>query len=119
MVLAEKAVFGEDGGVNLVTKRMVLLEVVQSGAIDDRVAQALIEAAQTIGSDGDRAQVLGAVLHKDGLGKEAAIRLLRAVAAIQSDDQKARLLMELPESFLRDKTVAVAYTEAAHSIRSG
>jgi len=36
-----------------------------------------------------------------------------------SEDHRARLLLEVPEPHLRDKAVAEAYTEAAHTLQSG
>jgi hypothetical protein len=47
------------------------------------------------------------------------VRAIRAAGGLHSDDHKARVLLELPPAQLRDRAVAEAYSEAAHSIRSG
>ena len=83
------------------------------------VEEAVVRAALAMGSEADRAQVLGAVLRKDGWGREAALKVLKAVAEIHSEEAKERVLRELPEAYLRDKAVAAAYIDAAHTIRSG
>ena len=77
------------------------------------------KAADSISSDGQRREVLAAVVaNKHALNRETFVRLLGTARGISSDGEKARVLVEVAEVCPADDAVITAYVETLETISS-
>ena len=98
-------------------KRAYFGELLEGGVTPDTLRLLAQLAARTISSDGDKRNVLQAVLAESGTGVSLA-EMGEAVADISSDGDKAAVLVGMPARWRADDASRRAYFRAVNSISS-
>jgi len=86
--------------------------------MNEAARSAFFGPVKTIGSDGDRANLLSAPLTREDINRELLIQVLQSTADISSDGEKARLLVIAAEHYPADDTVLSEYLRTAVTISS-
>ncbi|OLE54887.1 MAG: hypothetical protein AUG51_05995 [Acidobacteria bacterium 13_1_20CM_3_53_8] len=95
----------------------LLIEAGTPLAGSDQALVALFEASQSIKSDYERRRVLTAMAKKS-LSRAAGAQLLKSLATISSDYEKATFLSEYSTQFLTDAELRAAYFQIVSTIKS-
>jgi hypothetical protein len=98
-------------------KAILLIESADSYLGNEAVAPAFFEAVNSINSDGEHRRVLSAILKKS-LSTENILRSLKSAMAINSDGEKANLLIQNSDLFLDKPSSIPALFDTINSINS-
>jgi beta-lactamase regulating signal transducer with metallopeptidase domain len=116
MVLAARSVqrMSSDHEKSELLKEMPLDPVLS----DAKVRQSVLQAAATIGSDHDKAEVLAKMLRARTTAMDAVAEIVRVAQGIQSDNDKARLLEQVDTETVSSGTARAAFFAALRTIQS-
>jgi hypothetical protein len=95
-----------------------LLVEASGHALSDEARQNFFRATDSISSDGERHQVLSAIIRRDGQNKETLDRVLHSAAMISSDGEKASVLEDAAAYYKDDPALRRAFFDAAGTISS-
>ncbi len=95
-----------------------LLMEASSQTLNDEARQNFFRAMDSISSDGERGQVLSAMVRRGGQNKETLDRVLRSAAMISSDGEKGAVLTDFASLGLREAAARDGFFDAASSISS-
>jgi hypothetical protein len=86
--------------------------------LSDEARQNFFRATDSISSDGERHNVLSAIIRRDGQNKETLGRALHSAAMMSSDGEKASILEDAAAYYKDDPALRRAFFEAAATISS-
>jgi hypothetical protein len=99
-------------------EKAALLMEASSQTLNDEARQNFFRAMDSISSDGERRQVLSAMVRRGGQNKETLDRVLRSAAMISSDGEKSAILVDAAAYYKEDPALRRAFFDAVGTISS-
>ena len=99
-------------------EKAALLIEASSQTLNDEARQNFFRAMDSISSDGERSQVLSAMVRRGGQDKGTLDRVLRSAAMISSDGEKSAILVDAAAYYKEDSALRRAFFDAVGTISS-